>query len=153
MNTIFFLFALGLLLYGFYRAITPFSIDSTRRLHYNFHFASFLPYLIASLALFLLFSSFTTVDTGYRGVVLRFGAVTGRTLAPGPHLIIPLAETVARVNVQTQIVKHDEQASSHDLQGVHTQVTLGYYVDPNYVGYVYSQLNDDAQTRAITPAI
>ena len=33
------------------------------------------------------------------------------------------------------------------------RVTLGYYVDPNYVGYVYSQLNDDAQVRAITPAI
>lgn len=153
MNTIFFLFAFGLLIYGFYRAITPFSIDSTRRLHYNFHFRSFAPYLIAAIALFVLFSSFVTVDTGYRGVVLRFGAVTGRTLNPGPHLIIPIAETVVRVNVQTQIVKPDEQASSHDLQIVHTQVTLGYYVDPNYVGYVYSQLNDDAQVRAITPAI
>jgi regulator of protease activity HflC (stomatin/prohibitin superfamily) len=153
MNAIFFLFALGLLVYGLYRALTPFTFDSTHRPQYRFRLEAFVPYLIAAVALFVLFSSFTTVDTGYRGVVLRFGAVTGRILDPGPHLILPVAESVARVNVQTQIVKPDEQAASHDLQIVHTQVTLGYYIDPSYVTYIYSQLNDDAKTRVITPAI
>jgi regulator of protease activity HflC (stomatin/prohibitin superfamily) len=122
-------------------------------LHFTFLFRPFIPFVVAAALVFTLFLSFTTVNTADRGVVLRFGAVTGRTLLPGPHLIIPFVETVAKVNIQTQIVKPDEQAASHDLQIVHTQVTLAYFTDPLYVGYIYTQLADDAQSRIIVPAI
>ena len=38
-----------------------------------------IPFFIAAGLIFVFWMSFTTVDSGYRGVVLRFGAVTGRT--------------------------------------------------------------------------
>ena len=93
------------------------------------------------------------MDSGYRGVVLRFGAVTGRTLEPGPHLITPFLETVRPISVQGQVDKLDSQASSHDLQVVHTQVTLAYYQDPCCVTELWAKLNDAAVGRVVIPAI
>ena len=97
--------------------------------------------------------SFVTVDAGYRGVVLRFGATTGRVLNPGLHFIVPFVETVQSISVQVQIEKLDSEASSHDLQQVHTQVTLAYWQDPCCVSDIWAQLNNDAVTRVVVPAI
>ena len=107
----------------------------------------------AFFALICLLSSWTTVDFGSRSVVLRLGKVTGRVLDPGLHFLIPFIESSHKLNVQTQIVMADEQASSRDLQVVHTQLTLGYYTDPNEVTYVLQQLNNDARQRVIIPAM
>ncbi len=111
-----------------------------------------VPVLLASFSLLVLFWSMVTVSTGSRGVVLRFQRVTGRTLDPGLHLVNPISESVREVIVQTRIVKPEEQAASHDLQVVHTQITLGYYPDPEFAGYIVQQLNDDAETRVVVPA-
>jgi regulator of protease activity HflC (stomatin/prohibitin superfamily) len=112
-----------------------------------------IPFFIPAALIFIFWMSFTTVDSGYRGVVLRFGAVTGRTLEPGPHLIMPFIETVRPISVQVQVEKLDSQASSHDLQVVHTQVTLAYYQDPCCVTAIWAELNDDAVDRVVKPAI
>jgi regulator of protease activity HflC (stomatin/prohibitin superfamily) len=55
--------------------------------------------------------------------------------------------------VQVQVEKLDSQASSHDLQVVHTQVTLAYYQDPCCVMDIWAKLNDDAVDRVVKPAI
>jgi regulator of protease activity HflC (stomatin/prohibitin superfamily) len=107
-----------------------------------------------ALAIFFGFiaMSFTTVTAGTVGVVLRFGKPV-RQLNPGPHFILPFADSVTPVSVQTAIVKPSEDAASHDLQVVHTEVTLAYHVDPAYATDVLVSLNDDAETRVIDPAI
>src|ERR1700728_1558435 len=105
-----------------------------------------IPFFIAAALIFIFWMSFTTVDSGYRGVVLRFGAVTGRTLEPGPHLILPFLETVRPISVQVQVEKLDSQV-------VHTQVTLAYYQDPCCVMDIWAKLNDDAVDRVVKPAI
>jgi len=111
------------------------------------------PFVVVAALIFLFWMSFTTVDAGYRGVVLRFGAVTGRTLEPGPHLILPFVETVRPISVQVQVEKLAATASSHDLQVVHTQVTLAYFQDPCCVTDIWAKLNDDALNRVVIPAI
>ena len=112
-----------------------------------------LPFFVLAGLTLIFWLSFTTVDAGSRGVVLRFGAVTGRTLDPGPHLITPFFETVRPISVQVQVEKLDSEAASHDLQIVHTQVTLAYYQDPCCVTDIWSKLNDDALNRVVIPAI
>ncbi|HEV2490635.1 MAG TPA: prohibitin family protein [Candidatus Acidoferrales bacterium] len=109
-------------------------------------------WILAAVALLALMS-FVTVDAGYRGVVLRFGATTGRVLNPGLHFILPFVETAQPISVQVQIEKLDSKASSHDLQEVHTQVTLAYWQDPCCVSDVWSELNNDAVARVVIPAI
>ncbi|MGH9774998.1 MAG: prohibitin family protein [Candidatus Acidiferrales bacterium] len=152
MGALLFLFFVVVLGAGLWRAVNVMRTSGgDRQLKVNILRGA--PFYVVAVLVFIFWMSFTTVDTGYRGVVLRFGAITGRTLEPGPHLILPFVETVRLINVQTQTVKPDEPASSHDLQIVHTQVTLAYYTDPQWAGYIWSQLNDDAQNRVIIPAI
>lgn len=111
------------------------------------------PWLILAAVALLGLVTFVTVDAGYRGVVLRFGATTGRVLNPGLHFILPFVETVQPISVQVQIEKLNSTASSHDLQEVHTQVTLAYWQDPCCVSDIWSQLNNDAVDRVVVPAI
>jgi regulator of protease activity HflC (stomatin/prohibitin superfamily) len=112
-----------------------------------------IPFFVAAGLIFIFWMSFTAVDSGYRGVVLRFGAATGRMLEPGPHLITPFLETVRPISLQVQVEKLDSQASSHDLQVVHRKVTLAYYQDPCCVTDIWAKRNDDAVDRVVKPAI
>jgi len=148
---LFFLF-LAFLLFAVWRSVVVnLSVHDGRRLSVSL--SRGLPFLIVSALIFVFWLSFTTVDAGYRGVVLRFGALTGRTLEPGPHLILPIFESVKPISVQVQVEKLDSQAASHDLQVVHTQVTLAYYQDPCCVTDIWAKLNDDALNRVVIPAI
>jgi prohibitin 2 len=111
-----------------------------------------LPGVAMALAFLTIALSFTTIDAGSVGIVKRFGQAT-RQLQPGAHFILPYAETVTPVAVQTRIVKPSEEASSQDLQMVNFEVTFAYHVDPQHATEILTQLNDDAEARVITPAI
>lgn len=111
-----------------------------------------VPGILFSAVFLTLAMSFTTVDAGSVGVVRKFGNPV-RQLDPGAHLVIPFAETVYPVAVQTRIVKPNEDAGSHDLQIVHFEVTFAYRVDPRFATSILVDLNDDAETRVINPAI
>jgi len=152
MSTLLLVLSIALLLAGIWRSVNvTLSVHDGRQVRYNF--STGLPLFVLALVVFFLWMSFTTVDAGYRGVVLRFGAVTGRILEPGPHLITPFIETVRPISVQVEVEKLESQAASHDLQVVHTQVTLAYYQDPCCVADIWSKLNDDALDRVVIPAI
>jgi regulator of protease activity HflC (stomatin/prohibitin superfamily) len=151
MGFLLFIVFAGLLLFGLSRVVVLNRTSQGRQI--DFKLMRGAPFVVVAAMVFLFWMSFTTVDSGYRGVVLRFGAVTGRTLEPGPHMITPFVETVRLVSVQVQVEKLAAQASSHDLQVVHTQVTLAYYQDPCCVTDIWAKLNDDALNRVVIPAI
>ena len=111
-----------------------------------------VPLFLLSTIFLLLSMSFTKIDAGNVGVVKRFGDPI-RQLNPGPHFVRPVADSVTLVTVQTRIVKPSENAVSLDIQLVHVEVTLAYHTDPLYATQVLVKLNDDAETRVITPAI
>ena len=102
---------------------------------------------------FLIFPAVGFVDTGYRGVVVRWGAVTGRVLDEGIYLVVPVAEKVVEVNVQVRAGTERASASSKDLQVVSTEVTLNYALRPESVATVYQTLRQDYGARIIAPAI
>lgn len=113
---------------------------------------AFLVGLVPAVLFFSLFLGSYSVDAGSVGVVKRFGNPIG-TLQPGLHFVRPIGDTVTEVPVQTRIVKTAEPASSKDLQIVNTEVTLGYHVDKEHAMDILVQLNNDAETRVIVPAI
>jgi prohibitin 2 len=138
-------------LFGIYRMFVYDKHDG----FFQFHSINVLrgaPILVVSAVLLLLMLSYVEVDAGTIGVVKRQGNPV-RQLSPGAHLIRPIVDVVVPVTVQTKIVKPSEDASSHDLQVVHTEVTLAYHVDPDHAIDVLVSLNDDAENRVITPAI
>lgn len=93
------------------------------------------------------------VDAGYRGTVLRFGAVTERTLGEGLYFVTPFLNSVQKMDVQIHAYETPASAASKDLQEVATNVTLNYHVDPEKVNRVYQTLRRDFVPRIIVPAV
>jgi regulator of protease activity HflC (stomatin/prohibitin superfamily) len=108
--------------------------------------------LIGFIALIIFFSSWTIVQTGYRGVVLRTGNVVG-VLEPGFHLKIPVLDEVINIETRTQKVEVTASAASKDLQTVTTSMALQFNVDPTKVEDVYTEYGTNYQVRIIDPAI
>jgi regulator of protease activity HflC (stomatin/prohibitin superfamily) len=153
MGVVFFLGFIIFVVLGCIRALkvtrdsSGYSLES-----FHFHAPSGIPFFAAAAILLVCGLSYTTIDAGRVGIVKRFGKPV-RELQPGIHFIVPVADSVTPVLVQTRIVKPSEDASSRDLQVVHTEVTLAYHVDSAYATNILVQLNDDAEDRVITPAI
>lgn len=115
---------------------------------------------VALLALAMLvlcaFVGYSPVDAGNVGIVTRMGAVVG-TLPPGPHFVTPFVSRVDPVTTKTLTVSPDEDASSLDLQQVHTRVTLAYHFDAAHMTEIYSNLIDGSsnavENKVVIPAI
>lgn len=106
-----------------------------------------------ALIVFMSINPLVIVHPGQRGVVIRLGAVLDNILDEGVHFIMPITESVKIMNVQIQKIDVEAEASSKDLQMVHTKVTLNYHYDPTKVNKIYQTLSDGADTRVIGPAI
>lgn len=100
----------------------------------------------------ILFSSVTIVPAGYRGILLRFGAVQG-TLGEGINLIIPGVNSVILMEVRTQKEDSNATAASRDLQTVTTSLALNYRLDPSKVDDVYRNVGTEYVSRIIDPAV
>lgn len=92
------------------------------------------------------------VPAGYRGILLRFGAVQS-TLGEGVHVVIPGVNTVEMVEVRTQKEESKATAASRDLQTVSTSLALNYRVDPDRVGQLFQQVGTQYKARIIDPAV
>jgi regulator of protease activity HflC (stomatin/prohibitin superfamily) len=108
---------------------------------------------IAVVALLILTTSVGIVGAGQRGVLLRFGAVTGKIINEGLYFKIPFAEQVVLMSTQIQKYSTLSTASSKDLQVVTTEVTLNYQLDPNDVGEIYRTMRQDYEYRVIQPFV
>ena len=109
--------------------------------------------VVAIAALVLVAGSTGTVGAGQRGVLLRFGAVTGTIKAEGLYFKIPFAEEVALMSTQIQKYTAPATSSSKDLQVVTTEVTLNYQLTPSQTGEIYRRMRRDWETRVIQPYI
>lgn len=103
--------------------------------------------------LLLLYSSVGVVGAGYRGVMLRFGAVTGRVVDEGLYFKVPFVEEVVPMSTQIQKYTAETTASSKDLQVVTTEVTLNYQLNENSVATIYRTLRLDYEQRIIQPFV
>jgi regulator of protease activity HflC (stomatin/prohibitin superfamily) len=108
---------------------------------------------IAVIILIFLSASVGIVGAGQRGVLLRFGAVTGTIRNEGLYFKIPFVEQVALMSTQIQKYSTLSSASSKDLQVVTTEVTLNYQLDAKDVGQIYRNMRQDYEYRVIQPFV
>ena len=106
---------------------------------------------VVSLTLFL--GSFSTVSTGSRGVVTRFGSAQESIREPGFTFKVPFIDKMNEVYVSTQKLVSNCGAASKDLQTVTAQIALNYHVDPSNVLPVFRDLGNDVEGRIIDPAL
>jgi prohibitin 2 len=101
----------------------------------------------------IIFSSFTTIPAGHRGVVIRFGAVTGAILDEGLQTKMPFLDSVVKISVQTQKYEADAASASKDLQDVSTRIALNWRLDPGMTAEIYRTLGLEYIDRIAAPAI
>lgn len=109
--------------------------------------------IVIIIAIILVSASFGIVGAGQRGVLLRFGAVTGTIKNEGLYFKIPFAEEVVLMSTQIQKYSTLSTASSKDLQVVTTEVTLNYQLEANQVGQIYRNMRQDYEYRVIQPFV
>jgi len=95
-------------------------------------------------------SGIAIVPAGYRGVLLRFGAVQG-VLSEGIHLVVPEVNSVELLEVRTQKEEAQSAAASKDLQTVTTTVAINYHLSEDGVGDLYKKVGRDYRARIIDP--
>lgn len=101
----------------------------------------------------ILLNTVGTVQAGYRGVVLRFGAVQERILDEGLYFKIPFIESVKKVSVKIQKITSSADAASKDLQTVEASIALNYRILPEKTSYIYQNVAKNYEEELIAPAI
>lgn len=112
--------------------------------------------VLAVIVLAILLGAFTRVEAGEACVVRRFGDVR-RTLSPGLHLKIPIAEDTACFSTRSLVYEVvDEPSGSNadyldylvdgvtiDGQPLSVTYTVRFHIDADNIGYVYSNIARD----------
>ncbi len=93
--------------------------------------------------------SMTTVDTGHRGVKVRFGEVIGEGLSEGLYFVNPLTTDIRNIDTRVQSWNANTQAYTRDVQQATLQFVLNYRLDPTKAHVVYQQVGADWAAKLI----
>jgi len=111
---------------------------------------------LAGLVIFIggvLFSSFTVISAGHTGVIVTLGEVNPVTLTEGWHFVNPVSQ-VKDVNVQLQRTQlAGANASTKDLQVVHTDIVVQYRLNAGKVPHIYKEYGLNVDDKVLGPAI
>ncbi|MBN1188400.1 MAG: prohibitin family protein [Dehalococcoidales bacterium] len=108
---------------------------------------------ICIIIISIIVASFEAVPAGHRGVVVRFGAVTGTILNEGLQLKVPFVDSVVKMSVQTEKYETGAASASRDLQDVSTTIALNWRLEPSMAAEVYRTLGLDFINRIAAPAV
>lgn len=100
----------------------------------------------------VLFSGFYTIDTGERGVVLRFGKLTS-TVGEGLHFKLPVIDHVEVLSVRDRNLTMKSEVSSSDIQTIAVEVGLVYSLDPQQVDRVYQTYGKNIEAVLVRPTL
>jgi len=108
------------------------------------------------LALILLSSSYVQVEYGTVGLVIRFGAVTGRVMQPGLNWKIPLMESVLPYRTQEIVYQTASEGESQadyidfptdtttaDGQQIILKYSIRFRIDPQRVSWIANNIGDE----------
>lgn len=119
------------------------------------------------LLLTIIFGSFGTVKSGFRGIKTRFGKVIS-VVDPGLYFKIPLVDKVVRMDIRTQTLTFDNKqatgsnseysslaAASQDLQDVAIATVVNYHLDPTKVDTIFMQYgtSDSYSLNVVEPIV
>jgi regulator of protease activity HflC (stomatin/prohibitin superfamily) len=113
-----------------------------------------LLFLVVVVALVVVFSSYTVIPPGHRGVVIMLGRVEDIVLVEGFHLVLPpVVRQVVQVDVRTKKLEINVEAASSDLQTMRVTGVLNYHVDPMLANRLYREVGMAYEEIIIVPAM
>ena len=104
------------------------------------------------IVLIVLVSSFVIIDTGERGVVLRFGEFK-YVMGEGINFKTPFVDRVITMSIRDVTYNSKSEVSSKDMQTIQVDTTLIYSLDPNNLGYIYKTYGTNIQNVLIKPTM
>lgn len=108
--------------------------------------------IIAFFVVVVIFSSFYTVDSGTRKIVLTAGEATSVS-SEGLNFKIPFYQTTHDVNIKTHKASQSARAASKDLQIVSSTISVNYHYNADKLIDIYKTTGFDVETNIITPRI
>lgn len=94
--------------------------------------------LLAIFAITIFGGSFYTIDSGERGVLLRYGKVVG-TAEPGLGFKLPLIDSVEKLSVQSHSQLYEKLATySRDQQPTDIKLSVNWHIPGDQVDEVYT---------------
>jgi regulator of protease activity HflC (stomatin/prohibitin superfamily) len=111
---------------------------------------SFATTCLIALCIFL--GSWTIIETGEKGVVLRLGRYA-ETMSEGLNFKIPVVDKVVKLNIRDVNLGVDTEVSSGDMQTIKVKTSLIYALDPNNVGNIYQKYNVNYENILIKPLL
>lgn len=108
---------------------------------------------IITIIIISVFNPFVIINAGHRGVVLNWGAVSGKVMDEGLHMKVPLMQRVVKINVQTVKLEVGASSYSKDLQTLEAIMALNYHINHESVNTLYQEIGKDYETRIISPAV
>lgn len=110
--------------------------------------------LLVLLVLIVIFSSYTIIDPGHRGVVIMLGRVEDTVLSEGFHLVLPpMVRRVVQMDVRTKKLEVTTEAATFDMQAMQVTVVLNYHPMPGEASELYREVGTDYESIIITPAL
>lgn len=111
--------------------------------------------ILVVIAFFILFNPLVVVSAGHRGVIFsQISGVSDKVLGEGVHIIIPVIDKVTLMDVRVQKEEvNTVEASSKDLQSIHSSIVLNYTLQADKVKQVYQEIGPDISNKIIIPAI
>lgn len=109
--------------------------------------------IIVGVVIIILFSSITTVPTGYVGVKTRFGQVQNTVINEGFNLKIPFIEKIVKIDCRTKKVEVTSSSASKVLQDVSIKIVVNYSVNKDSANKLYQEVGIDYEQILVQPAI
>jgi regulator of protease activity HflC (stomatin/prohibitin superfamily) len=118
-------------------------------------FSQPINFLFLILLTLLIFTPFTIINAGERGVLISLGEVQTKILEEGIHPLIPGINTVKKLSIRIQKQEIDTEASTKDLQEIFTKIALNWHINPEKANLLFQEIGEEEQiiNYIINPAI
>lgn len=97
-------------------------------------------------------SCFSSVPTGYTGILTTFGRVENETMEAGFHLKAPW-QSIVKMNNQEQRKSFDLEAFSSDIQQVNVSGSINYNIDKTTAMTLYREVGTSYADTLIIPRL
>lgn len=105
------------------------------------------------LIIITVFSSMTTVPTGYVGIKTRFGKVQDDVINEGFNFKTPFIEKIVKIDCKTKKIEISSESSTKDMQTVNASIAVNYNVKKDTANILYKEVGKDYEDIVIKPAI
>jgi len=113
----------------------------------------FIYFIITVVVILLIFSSFTVIDAGHTGVVVRLGKVSDNVLNEGFHFKLPIITNIVKIDNRVLKTEVESNSASKDLQSISSKVSVNYRVNTNSSAKIYKNVGNNFETVIVNPAI